>query len=195
MRHCWMIGMLLLLGCVDQTSIQSDYLSERDDCQSEAEDRIDDYSEGADEADIRLRNSKLVSLFSDCMFEHGWTVAAPERESGKDGPPELDARKTATSHDTSVGVGDTIKPGQVVEPPTQGHPAQPYQGQPHPAQPQPAYAPAVVPAPIPAQPTTSLPPPPPGYQYQLIPATSPPPPPPGYQYQLIPVTPWPTDAE
>lgn len=95
-------SMLLLCGCMDQTSIQTSYISERNDCQSQAESKIGDYEDSDDIKNVHRRNAKLVSLFSDCMFEYGWTVAAPQHEEG--GSPK----------DTSVGVADTVKPGKTV---------------------------------------------------------------------------------
>lgn len=155
----WMIGLsaaLLLVGCNNQTSIQRSYISERNDCQSEAEDRIGDYEDSGDATDVRRRNAKLVTMFSDCMFEYGWTVAAPEREE-------------AQGHtDTSVGVGDTIKPGKDVAAPQRA-------GYAPAAAPAPAVqyvpvqaAPAQI-APVQAAPVGAMPPPPPGYEYRLVP--------------------------
>lgn len=138
-----MMAMVLLTGCLDQTSIQSDYVSERNDCQGEAEGHIGDYAEGQDDTDIHLRNAKLVTLFSDCMFDRGWTVAAPEKPLPAD-PPILDARtKAVAATDNSVGVGDTIKPGKDV---------------------QQRYV-----APVQSVPAQPLPPAPAGYYYQLTP--------------------------
>lgn len=67
----------LLAGCRTQTSVQSEYISMRDMCQGQAEAEIGNFP---NTDDVRDRNAKLVTLFSECMFDNGWTVAAPKRE-------------------------------------------------------------------------------------------------------------------
>ncbi len=85
----------LMAGCIDQTSIQTDYVSERSRCQGEAESRIDDYAGEIAADDVRAKNAKLVTLFSDCMFERGWTVASPNRETPKPEDNPLEAARKA----------------------------------------------------------------------------------------------------
>lgn len=80
-------ALLLCAGmsaCTNQTSIQMDYTSNRDECQIMAEQNINRFVEPGQQYDPRSINAKLVTLFSDCMFERGWTVATPKREDGKD---------------------------------------------------------------------------------------------------------------
>lgn len=71
---------LFLFGCAEQTSIQRSYVSNRNECQLFAEENIGRFVDPAAGADERSLNAKLVTLFSDCMFDKGWTVATPERE-------------------------------------------------------------------------------------------------------------------
>ena len=89
MKHFSASGVFLLTACINQTSVQSDYVSNRDGCQVYAESNIARFMQSGEIENIRARNAKLVTLFSDCMFEQGWTVATPEREMAKDDLPEL----------------------------------------------------------------------------------------------------------
>lgn len=79
---------LFLAACENQTQVQNDYVAHRDQCQSYAESNIGRFANPGESVDVRSRNAKLVTLFSDCMFEQGWTVATPERE----GQQQADAR-------------------------------------------------------------------------------------------------------
>lgn len=66
--RCWIL-------CADQTGIQNDYVSQRDECGDEAQDKIDDAEKaGGAPLDEKTRKNKLATLFSDCMAENGWTV-------------------------------------------------------------------------------------------------------------------------
>lgn len=117
-----LIGMSLgMTGCIDQTSIQTDYVAERSSCQGEAESRINEYSGEIADDDVRAKNAKLVTLFSDCMFDRGWSVASPNREAPKPGDNPLEAARKA--------------PDQAAQP-TQTAPAPVYQ---QPQQPAPVY--------------------------------------------------------
>ena len=78
-----------LMACENQTTVQRDYVSHRDQCQYYAEGNIDRFSEPGQAVDMRARNAKLVTLFSDCMFEMGWTVATPNREDDVDGEQQV----------------------------------------------------------------------------------------------------------
>jgi hypothetical protein len=90
MKHFSVGGALVLLSaCVNQTTVQNDYVTHRDGCQRYAESNIARFMQSGEMEDIRARNAKLVTLFSDCMFERGWTVATPEREMAQDDLPEL----------------------------------------------------------------------------------------------------------
>lgn len=73
-----LIAACLVTACMDQTSIQTGYVGERNSCQNQAERNIGQYT--TPDMDPRSQNAQLVTLFSDCMFERGWTVATPDRE-------------------------------------------------------------------------------------------------------------------
>lgn len=70
----------MLSACKNQTTVQRSYVTNRDQCQIFAEQNLGRFLSPGEETDVRSRNAKLVTLFSDCMFEQGWTVATPERE-------------------------------------------------------------------------------------------------------------------
>lgn len=80
-----LLAFLAVSGCENQTTVQGDYVSHRDQCQLYAEGNIGRFVDTNQPVDLRARNAKLVTLFSDCMFEMGWTVATPEREDDVDG--------------------------------------------------------------------------------------------------------------
>ena len=84
--------MLGLLGaaCMNQTSIQRAYISQRNECQGVAESRLQEYLNPYVKNSDQTKNATLVTLFSDCMFDSGWTVAAPDRE--KTGIPAPESR-------------------------------------------------------------------------------------------------------
>jgi hypothetical protein len=71
-------------ACVDQTSTQNDYVEQRDRCREYAQLKIDMASREAGATDDRGRKGQLVSLFSQCMANNGWTVPDGKGEgSGK----------------------------------------------------------------------------------------------------------------
>lgn len=138
----------LMMGCLDQTSIQTDYVSERNNCQGDAESKINAYSDEIAADDVRAKNAKLVTLFSDCMFARGWSVATPTREAPKPGSDNpLEAARKAPD--------PSAQPAQAA--PVQAAPAQPapvYQPQTQPQQQAPIYY-QQVPATAPQQPLIS----------------------------------------
>lgn len=79
-----MVGSVTLVGCIDQTSIQHTYVAQRDLCQAKAEVDITKYIHTDKQVKEEDRNAQLVTLFSECMFAQGWTVATPGRKDGKD---------------------------------------------------------------------------------------------------------------
>ena len=63
------------LACVDQTSTQNDYVEQRDYCREYAQLKIGMASrDGTVSGDDKSRKASLVSLFSQCMGNNGWTV-------------------------------------------------------------------------------------------------------------------------
>jgi hypothetical protein len=66
--RCWWM-------CQDQTAIQNDYVEQRDRCRQYAQLKLDMASRAAgDRNNAQARNSRLISLFSDCMGQNGWNT-------------------------------------------------------------------------------------------------------------------------
>lgn len=62
-------------ACTDQTSVQNDYIEQRDRCRSYAQTKIDFAMKNQPgPKDGKTRQATLVSLFSECMSQHGWNV-------------------------------------------------------------------------------------------------------------------------
>jgi hypothetical protein len=67
--------------CTEQTGIQTDYVNDRDDCRKYAQLRIDTDTSSPELMSDNSRKQKLVSLFSSCMSDKGWTV--PDGKGGQ----------------------------------------------------------------------------------------------------------------
>ena len=80
MKRYALLATCALIACSNQTGIQRGYVGQRDDCQNVAEDRMAALSAQNPNTDEKGVNAKLVRLFSDCMFESGWSVATPQSE-------------------------------------------------------------------------------------------------------------------
>lgn len=57
--------------CTDQTGIQDDYVEQRDRCRANAQLKVDTSSTALDD---KASKAQLVSSFSECMAQNGWTV-------------------------------------------------------------------------------------------------------------------------
>jgi len=68
--------------CVDQTSTQNDYVEQRDYCREYAQLKADMAMHDATASDDKSRKATLVSLFSQCMGNNGWTVPDGKGEGG-----------------------------------------------------------------------------------------------------------------
>lgn len=67
--RCW-------FACVDQTSTQNDYVEQRDRCRKYAQLRSEvSIRSAGNAASDQSRKSELVSLFSKCMEQNGWTIS------------------------------------------------------------------------------------------------------------------------
>jgi len=66
-QRCWFL-------CKEQTAIQNDYVSDRDRCRNYSQLRIDTDTSSPELLESGPRKAKLISLFSACMSEKGWTV-------------------------------------------------------------------------------------------------------------------------
>jgi hypothetical protein len=83
----WLAGLLVLAACGESSRIQDDYVAQRDDCQSLAEQQIVKYEVPGKAVTPQARNAELVTLFSDCMAKNNWQVATPKREDAPAGTP------------------------------------------------------------------------------------------------------------
>lgn len=106
MRKSAVLLAFLVAACGSQTTVQRGYNGDRDKCQSVSEERLPMFLDESRPVNLKERNAKLVTLFSDCMFEHGWTVATPTRA----GRPDFKA-------DPGVGVGASVRPGRFADEP------------------------------------------------------------------------------
>lgn len=104
-RACVLLAPLVA-ACANHTRIQTSYVSERNDCQRVSEQQLPQYIDPNAPVDPRAANAKLVTLFSNCMFERGWTVATPAREGSAAGVLSAGAN-------LGVGVGSAPPPDRI----------------------------------------------------------------------------------
>ncbi len=72
-------------ACDEQTSIQNDYVEQRDECREEAQNNLDAaMAKTANPNSEKARKAKLVVLFSDCMGKFGWDVPVPAEKADKE---------------------------------------------------------------------------------------------------------------
>lgn len=76
---------IMFTACSNPARVQRDYVAMRDQCRAYAESQEGQYMGQGQQIDDRGRGAVLASIFSDCMYEMGWTVATPPREGGGDG--------------------------------------------------------------------------------------------------------------
>jgi hypothetical protein len=79
--------------CTEQTSLQRDYVSSRDECRDYAQNKLEQLNDGT--LDDVGRKSRLVSLFSDCMARNGWTVPDGRGDKGDKPQGPLGEKKPA----------------------------------------------------------------------------------------------------
>lgn len=73
--------------CTEQTGIQTDYVNHRDQCRKYAQLRIETDTASPELIDEKARKSKLISLFSACMADNGWTI--PDGKTGQQASPPV----------------------------------------------------------------------------------------------------------
>lgn len=79
-RNCLVLLVPLLLGgCLAQSSIQAEYMSQESECHSVAEDKVDDSANAATD-----RALVAGTAFSECMNGKGWKVAKPKAKDPKE---------------------------------------------------------------------------------------------------------------
>lgn len=117
------MGMLLLSACSNTVEIQRRYVDMRDECRTIAERWIEQaQTRGApppgqngqfDQKDV---NAQLATIFSDCMFEKGWTVATPPKEHRPGEGEAIEAKQRAdasrVSRSDGIGIGPGLEPGK-----------------------------------------------------------------------------------
>lgn len=125
-------SVLLLVGCSNTTDIQRRYVDYRDECRNVAEQWVQKAQTQAQtqrqqptpqnlppqarqfqQKDV---NAQLATVFSDCMFKSGWTVATPPRERSPGDAEAIEARQRTEAsrvlHSDGVGIGPSLEPGK-----------------------------------------------------------------------------------
>lgn len=72
---------LLVAGCMSQTDVQSGYVDQRNNCRELAVLKQQLYTQELEDLNQQDRNAQLLTLFGHCMYERGWTVAAPVKKA------------------------------------------------------------------------------------------------------------------
>lgn len=85
---------VVLSGCmnVDGTMVQHKYVAKRDECRDYSETYMNIHQkhfmaqrpQGFSKRDV---NSLLATIFSECMYEKGWAVTAPDKQKMRGMPP------------------------------------------------------------------------------------------------------------
>lgn len=94
MKRCFaVIGFTgLLAACGGHTDVQQEYVEKRDACREIATLKLETYFAEDAASDNRERNAILLSLFSDCMYQGGWNVAAPVQQKDPSEPGGAEAQ-------------------------------------------------------------------------------------------------------
>ncbi|MDX2072995.1 MAG: hypothetical protein SFX19_01365 [Alphaproteobacteria bacterium] len=77
------------LFCSEQTGVQSDYIEDRNLCRKYAQLHLDTDTSMTASGSEKARTSRLVSLFSRCMNDKGWTIPEGKGESDAGPPPAV----------------------------------------------------------------------------------------------------------
>ena len=79
--RCWWM-------CQDQTSVQNDYIEQRDHCREYAQLKLDmAMRTSGQHSNDQNRKAMLVTLFGDCMASNGWNVSDKKDAPSKPGQP------------------------------------------------------------------------------------------------------------
>ena len=115
-------SLLLLAACSNTVEIQRRYVDMRDECRTVAEHWINQaQARGGQPAqngqfDQKDVNAQLATVFSDCMFEKGWTVATPPKEHRPGEGETIEAKQRAdasrVSRSDGIGIGPSLEPGK-----------------------------------------------------------------------------------
>lgn len=103
----------LVSACSLHTDIQSRYTGQRDQCRELATIKQQVFLQNKEASDVSgtSKDAQLLTHFSNCMGERGWTVASPNpRQPGGTPPIDLDARRAPTTQAAPAGqTNDTVK--------------------------------------------------------------------------------------
>jgi hypothetical protein len=67
--------------------VQSGYVGQRDNCRELAVLKQQLYTQELENLNQQDRNAQLLTLFGHCMYERGWTVAAPVKKARSPAEP------------------------------------------------------------------------------------------------------------
>ncbi len=139
----------LLSACMDNISLQRQYVHDRDECRQVAEQKMGTYTpEGGtplDDKNGKQKNAALLSLFSECMKGKDWAVSGPKKDKDKD-------KAAATPAASPAAPAATVAAAPAAPAPAAAPPAVPPGYMLVPVAPAPAPAPYYAPQPQPAPP-------------------------------------------
>ncbi len=114
--------LLLAVACSNTTEIQRRYVDMRDECRTVAERWVEQAQarKGTTQEPILFEqkdvNAQLATVFSDCMFEKGWTVATPPKERRPGETEVIEAKQRAAAsrpaRSDGIGIGPSLEPGK-----------------------------------------------------------------------------------
>ena len=104
-----LLGVLYLSACSLHTDIQTRYVDQRDQCRDLATLKQQTFAQSGNQTDSRSRDVDLLTYFSDCMGERGWTVAKPTTPPTP--PIELDARQKPVAAGAGAATGAVAAEG------------------------------------------------------------------------------------
>lgn len=117
-----LVTAITLTACSNPARVQRDYIAMRDQCRAYAESEESQYVPAEQQIDDRGRGAVLATIFSDCMYEMGWTVATPPREGGGGGGGGVidTARQKPQDNAAAPDVGNvTLQPSPLPMSPTE----------------------------------------------------------------------------
>lgn len=99
------------MWCIDNSSVQREYVAARDDCRDEAETSYPYLQHtAAYSQDAKEKSAQLLKVFSDCMHSRDWAVAAPKKEGDKPKEPKDTADAGGPWQPTPYGLRKADEP-------------------------------------------------------------------------------------
>lgn len=117
-------GALSVAACTSQTDVQTDYVGQRNNCRELAVLKQQLYTQELENLSQQDRNAQLLTLFGHCMYERGWTVAAPVKKARPPAEP-----LPGSQLQVPVTPGEVVIPDEAVEK-SPVSPITPYQARP-----------------------------------------------------------------